>query len=68
MTKRKLKDYSIDTKIIIKEWRERYKEGDSYEQPFKCFSIDISDGHGKTMIGGLKNKKELIKALTKGIG
>jgi len=59
--KTKLKDYCIKTKILIKEWREKYKNGCVYEQPFKCYSADIQHSTEGIASGGFKNKKELLK-------
>ena len=64
---KKLKGYSIKTKIIIEEHREKYKEGDGYYQPLECYSYSIDDGYCKKSQGGFKTKKQLIKAVVKEI-
>ena len=65
---KKLKDYSIKTKIILQEHRERYTDGKGlYEQPFKFYSFEISNSSGRTMCGGIKTKRQLIKDLAREI-
>lgn len=62
---KKLKDYCIKTKIIIKEWRERYRRGNSTRQPFLCYSYEIYTPTCIKSSGGFKTKKELFKAIEK---
>ena len=62
---KKLKDYSIKTRILIEEIRERFKEGNSVKQPFKCYSFEIVFPTYKTSSGGFKTKKSLFKAMEK---
>jgi len=65
-SERKLKDYTIKTKIELGEVRHRIKKGCVYEQPLAYYYLKISRGYGwMTQIGGLKSMKEVIKALKK---
>jgi len=63
MKEKQLKDYSIKTKVIIEEIRERYKKGNVVEQPFKMYCVTITNDSGMTMMGNIKNKRELFKKL-----
>ena len=66
---KRLKDYSIKTKIIIEEHRAKYTNGKgSYEQPFICYSYIIDYGYRKIMCGGIKTKEDLINSLAKEVG
>ena len=60
---KKLKDYSIKTKITIEEHRERYKDDGGYTQPFKSYSYIIDYGSWRKMSGGFKTKEELFKSI-----
>jgi hypothetical protein len=63
---KKLKDYSIKTRIIIKEWRERIKTGAYYNQPFVFYSFEIKQSNGWSIAsGGFKSKRELFRAMEK---
>lgn len=61
---KELKDYSIKTRITIKETRKKFSNGrGSFIQPFECYSYKIDYGNNEVGCGGFKNKKELIKSL-----
>ena len=59
----KLNDYVIKTKLIIGEVRNRYKVGNSIDQPFDSYYFTIQNFKGITTCGGIKTRKELFKKL-----
>lgn len=59
----RLKDYTINTKIIIKEHRAKYKKGSCYRQPLICYSFEIRNYEGVTYCGGFKTMKKLLKSM-----
>lgn len=61
---KQLKDYSINTKIIIREHRERYTDRKGmYKQPFVYYSYQIFLPTVIKSSGGFKNTKELFKSI-----
>jgi len=60
---KRLKNYSIKTKIIIEEVRAKYKKGNFYRQPTIYYNYRIESPGLKICRGGFKNEKELFKSL-----
>lgn len=63
---KRLKDFVIKQKVIISEYKQKWKLDDSvYQNITTDFGYVLEDASGWTCQGGFKTKKQLLKALEK---